>query len=59
MYTYPIFIIKSKWRHLNKKWYPGCIQMVHKVVIHCQNSDKDLNNYENKLFASKSTSFML
>ena len=58
MYTYPIFTIKTKWQHLKKKWYPGCIQMVHAVVIFCQNLDKDLNNYENKLFASRSTTFM-
>ena len=33
--------------------------MVHTVVINCQNLDKDLNNFENKLFASRSTTFML
>ena len=58
MYTYPIFTIKTKWQHLKKKWYPGCIQMVHAVVIFCQNLDKDLNNNENKLFAFRSTTFM-
>ena len=41
------------------KWYPGYIEMVHTVVIFCQNLDKDLNNYENKLFASRHTTFML
>ena len=50
---------KTKWRHLNKKMYPGCIQMVHTVVNYCQNLDKDLNNNENELFASRSTTFML
>ena len=33
--------------------------MVHMVVIYCKNVDKELNNYENKLFASRSTTFML
>ena len=32
--------------------------MVHTVIFYCQNLDKDLNNYENKLFASRSTTFM-
>ena len=59
MYTYPIFTIKkTKLRHLNKKWYPGGIQMVHIIVVlYCQNLDKDLNNYDNKLFESRSTAF--
>ena len=39
--------------------YPGCIQMVHTVVIYFQNLNKDLNNNENKLFASQSTTFIL
>ena len=59
MYTYPIFTLKTKLRHLNKKLYPGGIHMVHTVVLNCQNLDKVLNNYENKLFASRSTTLML
>ena len=55
----PYLQYQTKWRHLNKKWYPGCIQMVHTVVIYCQNLDKDLNKYENKLFAPRSQTFML
>ena len=31
--------------------------MMHTVVFYCQNLDKDLNNYENKLFLSRSTTF--
>ena len=31
--------------------------MVHTIVIYCQNLDKDLNNYENKLFASRKNNF--
>ena len=31
--------------------------MVHAVVIYCQNLDKDLNNNENRLFASRSITF--
>ena len=44
---------KTKLRHLNKKWCPGGVQMMHTVVLYCQNIDKDLNNYENKLAAFK------
>ena len=33
--------------------------MVHTVVIHLQNPDMDLNSYENRVFASRSTTFML
>ena len=55
----PFLLLKTKWRHLNKKWYPGCIQMMHTVVISCQNLDKDLNNYGSEWFASRSTTFML
>ena len=33
--------------------------MVHTAVIYCQTLDKDLNNYENKLFTSRNTTFML
>ena len=29
-------------RHLNKKWNPGGIQMVHTVVLYCQTLDKHL-----------------
>ena len=59
MYTYPIFTIKTKLPHLNEKWYPGGIQMVHTVVDYCPNLDKDLNNYENKLFAPRSIFYAL
>ena len=55
----PFLLLKTNLRHLNKKRYPGCIQMEHTVVIYCQILDKDLNNYENKLFASRSTFFVL
>ena len=59
LYSYPIFTIKTKLRHLDNKLYPGGIQMVHKVVLYCQNLDNDLNNDENRLLASRNTTFML
>ena len=59
MYTYPIFTIKTKFQRLNTKWYPGGIHVVHTVVLYCQNLNKDLNNYDNKLFASRNTTFKL
>ena len=31
--------------------------MVHTVVLYCQNLDKDLNNYENKLFGIQKHNF--
>ena len=55
----PFFTIKDKMAILIKKWYPGGIQMVHTVVLYCQTLDKDLNNYANKLFAARSTTFSL
>ena len=27
-----VFTVKTKLRHLNKKWYPGGVQLMHTVV---------------------------
>ena len=59
MYTHSFLLLKTKLRNLNKKWYPGGIQMTHTVVLYCQNLNKDVNNYKNKLFASRDLTFML
>ena len=30
----PFFTFKTKLRHLNKKWYPGVVQLMHTVVCY-------------------------
>ena len=49
-----VFTFKTKLRHLNKKWYPGGIQMMHTVVLNAANTlFWGLNKYQNNLFASR------
>ena len=46
------FTFKTKLRHLNKKWYPGGVELMHTVVRHYRQLTL---KYQNKLFASRNT----
>ena len=56
LYTYPILLLKQL-RQLNKKWYPGGIQMMHTVVLYCQKLVWGINKYQT-IFLHPKTHFL-